>query len=195
RLGVLRPDLRHLLDVAAGEERLLGGGEDDALDAALAAVGKLPLELFDGGPDVVLEGLVHRVDGRIRVVHRQRDDAVVGAVPAEHVVGHCVGFSLVSLVSLVGVRFVVVPPPVAIACRTGNWGPRQTRSMMVATPMPPPMHSEMRAKRPPVRCSSSMAAPVIMAPVAPSGWPMAMAPPLTLSFSSGMPSFCWACRT
>ena len=28
--------------------------------------------------------------------------------------------------------------------------------------------------------------PVIMAPVAPSGWPIAMAPPLTLSFSSGM---------
>ena len=28
--------------------------------------------------------------------------------------------------------------------------------------------------------------PVIMAPVAPSGWPIAIAPPLTLSFSSGM---------
>ena len=33
--------------------------------------------------------------------------------------------------------------------------------------------------------------PMIMAPVAPSGWPIAMAPPLTLSFSSGMLMSFW----
>src|SRR6185437_13794776 len=58
--------------------------------------------------------------------------------------------------------------------------------MMVATPMPPPMHSVTRARRALRRSSSSTMVPVIMAPVAPSGWPIAMAPPLTLSFSSGM---------
>ena len=57
----------------------------------------------------------------------------------------------------------------------------QTRSMIVAVPMPPPMHSVMSAAPLPVRSSSSSAVPRIIAPVAPSGWPMAIAPPLTLT--------------
>ncbi len=39
------------------------------------------------------------------------------------------------------------------------------------------------------RSSSSTAVPRIIAPVAPSGWPIAMAPPLTLTFSCGHAQF------
>ena len=53
--------------------------------------------------------------------------------------------------------------------------------MIVAVPMPPPMQSVMSAVLLPVRSSSSSAVPRIMAPVAPSGWPIAIAPPLTLT--------------
>src|SRR5262249_6415388 len=60
----------------------------------------------------------------------------------------------------------------------------QTRSMIVAVPMPPPMHNVMRAAPLPVRSSSSSTVPRIIAPVAPSGWPIAMAPPLTLTLSA-----------
>src|SRR5271154_2781938 len=63
--------------------------------------------------------------------------------------------------------------------------------MMVATPMPPPMHSVMSARRALRRSSSSTMVPAIIAPVAPSGCPIAMAPPLTLSFSSGMLRSFW----
>jgi hypothetical protein len=45
----------------------------------------------------------------------------------------------------------------------------QTRSMIVAVPMPPPMHSVISAVPLPVRSSSSSAVPRIIAPVAPSG--------------------------
>src|SRR4029450_4945725 len=62
---------------------------------------------------------------------------------------------------------------------------RHTRSMMVAVPIPAPMQSVTRAVCAPVRSSSSSTVPRIMAPVAPSGWPMAMAPPLTLILSRG----------
>ncbi|SHX20023.1 Uncharacterised protein [Mycobacteroides abscessus subsp. abscessus] len=53
----------------------------------------------------------------------------------------------------------------------------------------------MRARLRPRRSNSSTMVPVIMAPVAPSGWPIAMAPPLTLSFSSGMLRSFWNFRT
>ena len=45
----------------------------------------------------------------------------------------------------------------------------QTRSMIVAVPMPPPMQRVMSAVLLPVRSSSSSAVPRIIAPVAPSG--------------------------
>src|SRR5207248_1514484 len=60
-----------------------------------------------------------------------------------------------------------------------------TRSMMVATPMPPPMQRVTSARRAWRRSSSSTTVPTSIAPVAPSGWPIAIAPPLTLTFSSG----------
>ena len=47
-------------------------------------------EYLDSAPTLILAAAAARTR-RIRlVVHRQRDDAVVGAVPSEHVVGHVV---------------------------------------------------------------------------------------------------------
>src|SRR5204862_3708630 len=63
----------------------------------------------------------------------------------------------------------------------------QRASTTVAMPMPPPTHSVARPYLPPVRCSSSTSVPRIMPPVAPSGWPIAIAPPLTLTFSMSRP--------
>src|SRR6266496_6228467 len=60
-----------------------------------------------------------------------------------------------------------------------------TRSTMVATPMPPPTHSVASPYLRSRRSSSSMSVPRIIAPVAPSGWPSAIAPPLTFTFSCG----------
>src|SRR5712671_2359807 len=61
-------------------------------------------------------------------------------------------------------------------------GSPYTRSTMVAVPMPIPMHRVTSAVAALRRSISSIAVPRIMAPVAPSGWPSAMAPPLTLIF-------------
>src|SRR5882724_11543637 len=60
---------------------------------------------------------------------------------------------------------------------------RHTRSMIVAVPIPTPMHNVTSAVERLRRSSSSSTVPRIIAPVAPSGWPMAMAPPLTLILS------------
>jgi len=56
---------------------------------------------------------------------------------------------------------------------TKGEGKNHTRSMMVAVPMPPPMHSVTSAVDLLVRSSSSSTVPRIIAPVAPSGWPSA----------------------
>ncbi len=82
---------------------------------------------------------------------------------------------------------VVVPPTVVVIVRmieippahgghANSVGPRlhspradQTRSMIVAMPIPPPMHSVMRAVALPSLSSSSSAVPMRIAPVAPSG--------------------------
>src|SRR5450759_493908 len=66
----------------------------------------------------------------------------------------------------------------------------QTRSMIVAVPMPIPMQSVTSAVDRSRRSSSSSTVPRIMAPVAPSGWPMAMAPPLAFILSGGMSKDC-----
>src|SRR5215510_2992826 len=58
---------------------------------------------------------------------------------------------------------------------------------MVAMPMPPPTQSVARPRRRSRRWSSSTRVPRIIAPVAPSGWPIAIAPPLTLVISWLMP--------
>ncbi len=55
-----------------------------------------------------------------------------------------------------------------------------TRSMIVAVPMPPPTQRLTRAVPSPRRSSSSRTVPSIIVPVAPSGCPIAIAPPLTL---------------
>src|SRR5262249_23882481 len=65
-----------------------------------------------------------------------------------------------------------------------------TRSMIVAVPMPTPMHSVTSAVEALRRSSSSIAVPRIMAPVAPSGWPIAMAPPLTLTLAGSRSNAC-----
>ena len=57
--------------------------------------------------------------------------------------------------------------------------------MMVAMPMPAPTHSVARPVARLRRSSSSSSVPRIMAPVAPSGWPIAIAPPLTFMRSCG----------
>src|SRR3974390_243131 len=71
-----------------------------------------------------------------------------------------------------------------------NLGHFQTRSMIVAVPMPTPMQRVTSAVSLLLRSSSSSTVPMIMAPVAPSGWPMAMAPPFTLILSCEMSSAC-----
>src|SRR5688572_17719368 len=65
-----------------------------------------------------------------------------------------------------------------------------TRSMIVAVPMPMPMQSVTSAVCLPLRSSSSSTVPKIIAPVAPSGCPIAIAPPLTLILSCEMSSAC-----
>ena len=52
------------------------------------------------------------------------------------------------------------------------------------------MQSVMSARRCPVRSNSCSAVASSIAPVAPSGWPSAIAPPFTFTFSSGIPSSC-----
>src|SRR5262249_12710508 len=78
-------------------------------------------------------------------------------------------------------------PPIDAPGADGGLGgvdlrPVQTRSMMVAVPMPAPMQSVTSAVSRSRRSSSSIAVPRIIAPVAPSGWPIAIAPPFTLTF-------------
>src|SRR5271166_1777357 len=59
-----------------------------------------------------------------------------------------------------------------------------TASRTVAMPWPPPMHWVASAYLPFSRRSSEAALPRMRAPVAPSGWPSAMAPPSMLTVSS-----------
>ena len=57
----------------------------------------------------------------------------------------------------------------------------------VAMPWPPPMHCVASAYLPPWRFSTAAALPVMRAPVAPSGWPSAIAPPSMLTVSGSRP--------
>src|ERR1700730_12260421 len=65
-----------------------------------------------------------------------------------------------------------------------------TRSTIVAVPMPMPMHRATRAVPASRRSISSIAVPRIRAPGAPSGWPSAIAPPLTLIFAPSRSKAC-----
>ena len=61
-------------------------------------------------------------------------------------------------------------------------------------PCPPPMHSVTTPRRMPSRRIAWSRRVVSTAPVAPIGWPCAMAPPSTLTTSSGRPSSRWRRR-
>src|SRR5690606_34432356 len=60
-----------------------------------------------------------------------------------------------------------------------------TRSTIMAPAIPAAAHKETRPTPSPRASSSSSTVPTSIAPVAPSGWPMAIAPPATLTFSCG----------
>src|SRR5690606_8534019 len=60
-------------------------------------------------------------------------------------------------------------------------------SSTVAMPWPPPMHWVASAYFAPSRLSRLAALPTIRAPVAPSGWPMAIAPPSGFTLASSSP--------
>src|SRR5262249_9110891 len=55
-------------------------------------------------------------------------------------------------------------------------------------PPPPPMHIVTTPYRPPRRLSSRSRVAVSRVPVTPSGWPSAIAPPLTFTFDLSIPS-------
>jgi hypothetical protein len=55
-------------------------------------------------------------------------------------------------------------------------------------PWPPPMQAEARPRFRPRRRSSSVSVSSSRVPLSPSGWPSAMAPPLTLTLSRSSPS-------
>src|SRR5690606_21542190 len=68
--------------------------------------------------------------------------------------------------------------------------PPQTRSTASATPIPTPTHSVASPRRPPVFSSWWTRVSASRAPLMPSGWPSAIAPPCALTWgeSSGTPS-------
>src|SRR5690606_6143464 len=78
-------------------------------------------------------------------------------------------------------------PSVPCSARDGR-GRTQTTSNRPAAPMPVPTHMVTTTYLAPRRLPSIRAWPVSRAPVMPYGWPTAMAPPLTLRRSSGIPS-------
>src|SRR5674476_15500 len=64
---------------------------------------------------------------------------------------------------------------------------RFQRSTHRAMPIPPPMHNVARPFLALRRCISNSSVVRMRAPEAPIGWPMAMAPPLTLTFAVSQP--------
>ena len=54
--------------------------------------------------------------------------------------------------------------------------------------MPPPIHMVAIARLPPVLLSNEAALPVILAPEAPSGWPIEIAPPSIFTRPMSMPN-------
>src|SRR5690606_28106939 len=70
---------------------------------------------------------------------------------------------------------------------TGSFGSQQ-RSMMVALAVPRPSQIASKPYLPWRRRNSYASVPISLAPVAPSGWPSACAPPLTFSLSRLAPN-------
>src|SRR5690606_10914935 len=75
-------------------------------------------------------------------------------------------------------------PPRYTAGRGAPW-PQSTSRNSAAMPWPPPTHIEMIPCSAPLRRISAKRSAAMRAPVAPNGCPIAIAPPLTFSFSSG----------
>src|SRR5262245_61320410 len=83
-----------------------------------------------------------------------------------------------------------VARPAVLRHRAEVYLRHQTLSMMVAVPIPAPMQSVTSAEARLRRSSSSSTVPRIIAPVAPSGCPMAMAPPATFTLSRSSSRSC-----
>src|SRR5690606_26802663 len=62
----------------------------------------------------------------------------------------------------------------------------QPTSTMIASPWPPPPQRAAAPMPPPRAMRALMRVTTMRAPVAPSGWPRATAPPWTFTFSGGM---------
>ena len=77
-LGLVPGGLAQVVQVSAGEECLLGRGDDDTGDLVL-----LRLEPVDGRPDRRRVGGVHRVGRLVGVVQRQDDDPILVLVPPD----------------------------------------------------------------------------------------------------------------
>ena len=80
----------------------------------------------------------------------------------------------------VEIRFL--PPGKAERICCGSY----TRSKITAMPWPTPMHMVARPSVASRSCMAWMSVVAMRAPEAPSGWPMAIAPPRTLTFDSSM---------
>mmetsp|Transcript_21302 Transcript_21302/g.38923 ORF Transcript_21302/g.38923 Transcript_21302/m.38923 type:complete len:300 (+) Transcript_21302:1538-2437(+) len=94
-------------------------------------------------------------------------------------------------------------PPPASACMDwfkfsgrggGGGGSRgaSTISMIVAFAVPPLSHIVCKPKRPPRRLNSPIRLDINMAPVAPIGWPLAIAPPFTFTLDKSPPAMAFA---
>ena len=80
------------------------------------------------------------------------------------------------------------PPPTRRRDRERAVGSAlDSRSTIMAMPWPPPTHIVSRPIVLSCHSSELISVPVMRAPVMPNGWPTAIAPPFTLSFSIGMP--------
>ena len=120
----------------------------------------------------------HHLAQQRRLVLDQRDQP-----------GHRAGLALAGLLDQLGNATAAARP--SAAGLVGHAGTRSAQAgtrMISASPWPPPPHSAAAPMPPPRRFSSSARCSTIRAPDMPTGWPSAIAPPLTLTFSSSTPS-------
>ena len=152
----------------------LAVGVEDFADDPLAVFGRADVALVDAGAGV---GLAEVVGGVLaaRVARRDRDAA--GGEPVadrQPDTAHAAGDQR----NLSG---HVCHLPSFRRWLSGGHADRRERS-----PWPPPPHRPAAPSPPPRRPSSSARCRAMRAPDAPTGWPMAIAPPLTLTSSSPM---------
>src|SRR4029077_13413613 len=157
---LLEHDVRAVAQMVAelepGREVLARRGEHDQLDLALV------LQRFEGGVD-----LAHRIDGQDvggGPVEGETGDPL-HRLEAQRRVGHGPRSGVGVVVDVFGVAHV------------------QTASKAAASPMPPLMQRAASPRFTRRRAISCRRVTAIRTPVAPMGWPKAMAPPLTLIFS------------